>query len=515
MVSTILVNSYSHAILPAPPWDLIENYTYLEQDIQGWESGETWGTGNWAWGWSHDGTQMVMGINGSDLYYGFDLSTPFDMTTAVRNAGSSSGVVVPLDMWFSEDGLTYAQFSWFSANPLDFYTTTLAFEPTNANRSLIGTLNIGFESSQDMYGLTVSRDGIHIHFQTQGNVPDKFLHYKMSTPWDPSTAVKQTDELESTLNGSGHMQLSSDGRNMITSNVNNSDITHYRMTVGYDLDTATLVSTLTVVPSLGGSVLVWMTDDATQLIIADHSASPSNLDIQVRTLPQPDPDFNNVVLLIPFNGTDAATSTSDFSNTNHSLTFLGGAELDTAETKFGSSSLLLDGNNGTTVSADDHVDFTLGSGDYTVECWLKYNVDPSTQQMYVAKYSNSGANREWWLGTNSSATALYFAYSTDGSNGIVGPTGAWNPTTGQWYHLAASRSGNNMYVFADGVLLDTYDATGITFHDGTAPVTSGGRSQDGTYKFVPNGWIDDVRITKGVARYTSTFTPPINPHPTS
>lgn len=225
--------------------------------------------------------------------------------------------------------------------------------------------------------------------------------------------------------------------------------------------------------------------------------------------------FDSISLLAPLDGTDGATTATDLSNTGHTLTFRGAAELDTAQKRFGTAAVLLDGVNGTGVTADDHVDFTLGSGDFTVECWVRYNVDPSTQQMYVAKYNNTGGNnREWWLGTNATATELYFAYSTDGSNAIVGPSGAWNPVVDTWYHLAASRHGNAMYVFADGVLLNTYDATGVTFFDGTAQVGIGCRQQDATYKFVPNGWIDDVRVTKGVARYVGNFVRPTAPHPT-
>ena len=54
--------------------------------------------------------------------------------------------------------------------------------------------------------------------------------------------------------------------------------------------------------------------------------------------------FSKVAALLPFDGTNGATSTTDSSNSNHTVTFGGGAEISTAQSKFGGSSLSLDGN---------------------------------------------------------------------------------------------------------------------------------------------------------------------------
>lgn len=300
-------STLSSIVPPASSWPNIEEFTLVTQTITDWENGESWGGSNWGWGWKPDGTKMVIVTNATDVYYGFDLSTPFDMDTAVRNTAASSADVVGLSMSFSTDGLKYAQASWFSANDLDFYSTTVPFEPTNANRSLIGTISMGGFSSQDMYDTIVTRDGQHIFWQTQGNVPDKFQHYFMSTPWDPSTAVLQTDEFNSTLSGSGRMGISHNGLDMMTSNTNTKVITHYRMTVPYDLDTATLVSELNYsAGSLSNGVMVRMNDEATQLILGSSNTVPQQFEVRERPLA-----FAPTNAIVDYHRTDAIDETFD------------------------------------------------------------------------------------------------------------------------------------------------------------------------------------------------------------
>jgi len=128
-----------------------------------------------------------------------------------------------------------------------------------------------------------------------------------------------------------------------------------------------------------------------------------------------DPNWANVILLLEFEGVDASTTFTDLSDSARTMVAQDDAQIDTDQAATGSSALLLDGANGDAVTTATHADFNFGSGDFTVECFVRYAVDPSTQQMYVTKYQNAGDEREWWMGTNSSATVLYFAYSTNGT----------------------------------------------------------------------------------------------------
>src|SRR5210317_414036 len=88
-----------------------------------------------------------------------------------------------------------------------------------------------------------------------------------------------------------------------------------------------------------------------------------------RNSPRPDPQFNNVVLLAPFNGTDGDTTTTDLSNNAHAITLNGSAALDGSARKYGFTSLACDG--AATFSAQALVDAGMASGDFTVEFWYR------------------------------------------------------------------------------------------------------------------------------------------------
>jgi hypothetical protein len=93
-----------------------------------------------------------------------------------------------------------------------------------------------------------------------------------------------------------------------------------------------------------------------------------------------DPNFDSVKLLCGFEGADGSTTFVDESSVGRTLTGAGSTpEIDTAQFKFGSSSLLLDGPNGR-VTADDAADLELGSGHFTLECFARWSADVATEQ---------------------------------------------------------------------------------------------------------------------------------------
>jgi hypothetical protein len=99
-----------------------------------------------------------------------------------------------------------------------------------------------------------------------------------------------------------------------------------------------------------------------------------------------------------------------------------------------------------------------------------------------------------------------------GNNGTLGTfrTYSWSPSTGQWYHIAVSRDGSNLRVYIDGV---QQGSTVTESNNGSSTARVGvGVNPDGLIQPL-NGYIDDLRITKGVARYTANFTPPAQAFP--
>lgn len=83
---------------------------------------------------------------------------------------------------------------------------------------------------------------------------------------------------------------------------------------------------------------------------------------------------------------------------------------------------------------------------------------------------------------------------------------------GVWTHVAAARQINVLRVFVGGVLDGTFALTqnGFTNVGGSLIVGA-----DNGFGQVMNGFLDDLRITNGVARYTANFTPPAEEFPNS
>ena len=216
--------------------------------------------------------------------------------------------------------------------------------------------------------------------------------------------------------------------------------------------------------------------------------------------------FPQTKLLLPFDGTNGATTTSDLSNTNATVTFNGTAQISTAQSKFGGSSLLLDGDSDyLTIAASSNLSF---DADFTIECWVKT--------------SNSALEAGgWWrrifmLGSSNGADNLQIClpdtYGNVYSNTTL-ITGNITLADGNWHHIVLCRSGTNLRYFVDGVQSGSTATTSQNFTGGADEGVWIGKYGVGAGHF--DGYIDDFRITKGLARYTSNFTPPTSAHLTS
>jgi hypothetical protein len=97
-----------------------------------------------------------------------------------------------------------------------------------------------------------------------------------------------------------------------------------------------------------------------------------------------------------------------------------------------------------------------------------------------------------------------FVYYVNSTNRITSSTAV---STSTWYHIAVTRSGTNTKLFVNGSQEgSTYTDSNVYVNGLNRPVLGADGLTIGTSPF--NGYIDDLRITKGIARYTSNFTPP-------
>lgn len=210
-----------------------------------------------------------------------------------------------------------------------------------------------------------------------------------------------------------------------------------------------------------------------------------------------DPNFANVVLLCHFDGVDQQTTTVD-SSSFHRTVGLTGSKLVTASAKFGASSLTQ--GVGQYANIADSADWDFGAGQFTVEAFVYPTATISGSRAIVVQWS--GGNFAWFFGFN--GNTLNFFYSTTGAD-FPTVTGAYTPTLNQWIHIAADRDASNVLrIYVDGVVIASATVSS-TFFNSTTFLQIG---NDGTTtkNFVGN--IDEVRITKGVARYGGAFTPP-------
>jgi Concanavalin A-like lectin/glucanases superfamily len=223
-----------------------------------------------------------------------------------------------------------------------------------------------------------------------------------------------------------------------------------------------------------------------------------------------DPLFANVILLCGFEGADGSTSFVDESSFARTLTAVNNAQIDTAQFKFGASSYLGDGTDDR-VSAAHNADMNLGSGDFTIECWARFNASGINQGV-LGKYASISANAAWVL-ERLDNNALQFRFY-DGTTEYSMPASGI-PVNSNWHHLVAERAGNNCGVAVNGIFGTLSSVSGRTINAGTDALTIGARVQGGFTTSI-NGHLDEVRITKGSNRYNLTnFTPPTAAFPRS
>ena len=219
-------------------------------------------------------------------------------------------------------------------------------------------------------------------------------------------------------------------------------------------------------------------------------------EFQTNSGPNPDPSYNSVSLLLR-NGTPLLVP-FDESPTPKTITRVGDATISTTIFKYGTSSLYLDGT-GDVFTVPPSAAFAPGTGDFTIEAWVY--VQRSTNGI-VFNQAVSGTN--YFVFETVSTTALLTMTPSGGGSAILGPSGFNMLNT--WRHIAAVRQSGVVRVFIDGVS-GTPTANGMDLSNTTFVPTIGAYTHNYGQN-VYQGYIDDLRYTKGIARYTSNFTPP-------
>ena len=184
----------------------------------------------------------------------------------------------------------------------------------------------------------------------------------------------------------------------------------------------------------------------------------------------------------------------------NNLDTVGNAQIDTAVKKYGTGSMQFDGTGDELLVYEESSSLTFGTGDFTVEFWVYW--DSVSGIRVLLDWRNATGNQGNYITLYTNNSTLYFFRGANLINGTV--------TSAAWHHIALTREDSVTRLFINGT------QAGSDLSDSTSYLkTQGGYMSvgglNGSYSL--NGYIDDLRITKGVARYTTSFTPPTDELP--
>lgn len=222
----------------------------------------------------------------------------------------------------------------------------------------------------------------------------------------------------------------------------------------------------------------------------------------------PDPYFYNTSLLLHFDESHNSTNIVDSSYLPKTTTTYGNAKISIAKNKFGGSSIYFNGSSDY-ITIPDHPGFDFSNEDFTIEYW-EYRIGTGTSPVMCRVRTSNGTN-PWLLGYQANGTVQLYM-STDYNNGwnMVGGLSMGSVIMNTWTHYAVVRQGNTMRTYQNGTQIGTA-TTSLSVLAGQGPVSIGRYADNSTDYF--NGYLDDIRITRGVCRYPdgTTFTPPTLP----
>lgn len=214
--------------------------------------------------------------------------------------------------------------------------------------------------------------------------------------------------------------------------------------------------------------------------------------------------YDNLVLAMPFN---QATGLRDVSSRNRNPGAYGDVSISSTISKYYGSSARFDGS-GDYLSLESSQDWNFRGLNWTVECWIYYvsgthipiytqlqSLDSNSNRLQLSINSVSSGIGSWTSYAESSAGAVLFNINQTASI-----------STNTWTHVAFVRSGETFYIFKDGSLVIS-NTDSDSLEDISRSSYIGVHRIGGALQYF-NGHIQDLRVYKGIAKYTANFTPP-------
>ena len=201
-------------------------------------------------------------------------------------------------------------------------------------------------------------------------------------------------------------------------------------------------------------------------------------------------------LLLHMDGENNGTSFPDSSRFARTMTRSGDTKTVTAQSKFGGASAYFDGTGDYLSNSDAGI--ALGSGDFTVDFWLR--LPSSVVETIFDTQVIGGASSRTNSIRLSASSSRELIITHNGAIRITSSALSLNT----WYHVAIVRSGSTTTLYVGGTSRGT--TTAITANLSTASVVIGMNASSSSEFFA--GYIDEFRLSPGIARWTTAFTPP-------
>lgn len=208
-------------------------------------------------------------------------------------------------------------------------------------------------------------------------------------------------------------------------------------------------------------------------------------------------------LLLHADGKNDSTTFKD--EAGHIITPHGNVHIDTPKSKFGGASIYFDGS-GDYLSISDSDDWHFGSADWTIVFWVNTaqigNYQGLIHQMSSTKTYST-------LQIHDNGKIVFQSYKDNKLLFIIGSTSAI--TAGNWYHIALVHKDQTYTIYINGKKEASITTTHL-WEDYTGPLEIAKLTNTINDSYYFYGWIDELRISKGIARWTSDFNPPSNPY---
>jgi len=220
-----------------------------------------------------------------------------------------------------------------------------------------------------------------------------------------------------------------------------------------------------------------------------------------------DPYWTDVSLLLHMDGSNGSTTFTDSSGSARSITAFGNTSISTAQSKFGGSSAYFDGSGDSLTTTYVTTAFDWWSSDFTIEAWVYASswsgwsgTSTGTIPSLIGNMDRAGGTAYWSFGPDTNSKLKFFYFNGGEVHTLVTTA---NVPLDQWVHVCAVKNTSGVTLYIDGTSSGGTNPANSPISSTSVPLTIGSFNNNSI-----TGYVDELRITKGTARYTANFTPP-------